>query len=31
VKLAFEFWSQRLETRLVELRAGKVADDKDGM
>ena len=31
VKLAFEFWSERLESRLVELRAGKTADDKDGM
>ena len=31
VKLAFEFWSQRLETRLVELRAGKVADTNDGL
>lgn len=27
VKLSFEYWAQKLETRLVELRAGKVADD----
>ncbi len=31
VKLAFEFWAQKLETRLVELRAGKVASTDDGV
>jgi len=31
VKLAFEFWSERLESRLVELRAGKVTDTGDGL
>lgn len=27
VKLAFDYWSERLETRLVELRAGKAAEE----
>jgi hypothetical protein len=31
VKLAFDFWSQRLETRLTELRVGKLADTNDGL
>lgn len=29
VKLAFEYWAQKLETRLVELRAGKAASEND--
>lgn len=27
VKLAFQYWAQKLETRLVELRAGQTSDD----
>ena len=29
VKLSFEYWAQKLETRLVELRAGKMAPDNE--